>query len=209
MNTTNHLFTSSLVGLIVIMVCCLSQQHVNGSLWRRIGRAADASTKVKVGVFFESKCPDSRNFFLDQLIPVYMNQSSGMNLQLVPFGKARVVAKDRMICQHGRLECQGNRFMACVLARSDNQTANLLTIGCMFDWNKSEQDCVDEFLPKSVDYKDLQRCSTSEESMRFMQENEKLTGRITYVPRIEINDKSEPECEQDLARCVQEASRSS
>lgn len=186
------------------------------SLWSSFGaeaasarsiRAADGASKVKLAVFFESKCPDSRNFFLDQLIPVYLNQSSIIDLKLVPFGKARVLSHDRMICQHGSLECQGNRFMACILSRSDNQTANLLTIGCMFDWNKSDQDCVEQFLAKTVDFKDLQRCSSSEESMRMMQENERLTGRISYVPRIEINSKTEPGCEHDLSRCIREAGR--
>lgn len=194
--------TSKQLLLIVLAFCVVSCED----------QTSGAARKVKLSLFFESKCPDSRRFIVDQLIPTYQTLNGSMELDFVPFGKARTLGQNRMICQHGPSECQGNRFMACILARSSNQTANLLAIGCLFDWNKTEKDCTTEHLGKAVDYEDLQRCSKSEESYTMMQDYEKRTGRISYVPRIEINGKQtgdfEADCEHDLIKCIREVQRS-
>ncbi|KAH9366278.1 hypothetical protein HPB48_000937 [Haemaphysalis longicornis] len=44
--------------------------------------------KVVVEVFYETYCPDSRSFILDQLNSTYAELSNIITLQLVPYGKA-------------------------------------------------------------------------------------------------------------------------
>jgi len=45
---------------------------------------------VLLGVYYESLCPDSKNFIVDQLQPVYSKLKDITFLQLVPYGNAQV-----------------------------------------------------------------------------------------------------------------------
>jgi len=45
---------------------------------------------VLVGVYYESLCPDSRNFIVDKLQKVYNKLSDITFLELVPYGNAKV-----------------------------------------------------------------------------------------------------------------------
>ncbi|EEB20533.1 hypothetical protein Phum_PHUM620270, partial [Pediculus humanus corporis] len=49
-----------------------------------------ANAVVNVTVFYESLCPDSIRFIKKQLHPTYSELKDYMNVELVPFGKARV-----------------------------------------------------------------------------------------------------------------------
>lgn len=46
--------------------------------------------RVKVSVYYEALCSDSRFFILKQLIPAYETVPSIIQLDLVPYGKAKV-----------------------------------------------------------------------------------------------------------------------
>ena len=46
--------------------------------------------KIRVSVFYEALCPDSRNFFLKQLQPAYDKIPHLMDIVLEPYGKAKV-----------------------------------------------------------------------------------------------------------------------
>ena len=47
--------------------------------------------KVKLTLYFESLCPDCKNFFRTQLTKTYTNLVDIMDLTLVPYGNARVI----------------------------------------------------------------------------------------------------------------------
>lgn len=46
-----------------------------------------------MNVYYESLCPDSLQFLVNQLGPQYESLSSIMDVRLIPFGKARVILK--------------------------------------------------------------------------------------------------------------------
>lgn len=46
---------------------------------------------VSIEVFYEALCPDSRSFLLTQLLPTYNKIPEAMNVQLIPYGKAKVI----------------------------------------------------------------------------------------------------------------------
>lgn len=46
--------------------------------------------KVKVSVYYEALCPDSKFFIKYQLLPVYEEFQDNIILDLVPYGKAQV-----------------------------------------------------------------------------------------------------------------------
>ena len=47
-------------------------------------------TKVTIGVYYESLCPDSRNFITKQLYPTYQKLGQNLDVEFKPFGKASV-----------------------------------------------------------------------------------------------------------------------
>lgn len=49
-----------------------------------------AQQKVEVAVYYEALCPDSRSFVLKQLLPAYKKIPTQLEVQLIPYGKAKV-----------------------------------------------------------------------------------------------------------------------
>ena len=77
--------------------------------------ADENDDRVKVNVYIESKCPDSKNFVNEQLYPTYQTLKPIINLKLVPYGNADVTISrgGRLLsyeCQHGPDECWGNKY---------------------------------------------------------------------------------------------------
>lgn len=160
---------------------------------------------VVVGLYYESRCVDSRFFWMYQMKPSYALLTDIAKFELVPFGKARVV-NGTMHCQHGPNECDGNRLMACVQAKAKRQVDAVNTVSCLFERRKSDRECIDTHL-RDVKYEDVDECRTSSESMQMMVENQKLTGSINYVPTISINGvrsaQIQAHCEYDFQKCIE------
>lgn len=154
-------------------------------------------SKVKLGIYIESLCSDSRRFFLHQFQPAYKLIGEIIEPHIIPFGKARVLGEGRMVCQHGSRECEGNRRMACVLARGRNQSDAIETIGCLFGQQNSPKDCITKYLP-GASHDDIQNCTTSNESYVMMSEAEKQTGRLDYVPHLTFNGDSSEDIQREL-----------
>lgn len=180
------------------------------------------SSKVTLGVYFEALCPDSRRFIHDQLLPNFERLEPVMQVKLVPFGKARVLGNNKMMCQHGQAECRGNRLMACVMKRAanasddgDNYDYNspaslpvVRTIGCLFyqQTRDSLQECVAKNLAH-VNVSQVEECAASDESYLMMERFERETGnRPAYVPELRLDNKQSAEiqsdCEDDLVSCI-------
>ena len=155
------------------------------------------TTTIRLGVFMESLCPDTRRFFRDQLVPTQRLIGDIIDIDLVPFGHARVLGNGKMLCQHGAKECEGNRRMACILARSKNQTEIVETFGCLLKLNSSPKDCVTNNMA-NLSFDELETCTTGDESYQLMIAAEKESGRLGYVPHLEVDGKSSNEI-QDQA----------
>lgn len=70
----------------------LSQRHVIYAILVAVLLATvkSQSTKVRVEVYYETLCPDSIRFLIQQLIPKYADIKDKIDLTLYPFGKAEV-----------------------------------------------------------------------------------------------------------------------
>nr|XP_023024219.1 GILT-like protein 1 [Leptinotarsa decemlineata] len=89
--------------VLAFSVLCVSQNY--------------AST-VTISVYYESLCSDSVKFFKEQLGITHDSFEGKVEVDLIPFGKANFTKEDgnyTFTCQHGELECHGNKVHSCAL----------------------------------------------------------------------------------------------
>ncbi|CAG2174298.1 unnamed protein product [Oppiella nova] len=102
---------------------------------------SSAAPNVKLSLYYESLCPYSRAFILNQLVPTYQKLESILTVDLlVPYGWAKstkVTKPDgtfdvEFTCQHGVQECIGNEIHNCVL-NTETIAKTLTLFGCMYN----------------------------------------------------------------------------
>lgn len=153
--------------------------------------------KVSLAVYYETHCPDSRAFILDQLFPVYSNLSDILDVQLYPYGKAFYERKPNgdieFTCQHGRRECKGNTIQACVLDKYKDLRTQLTFVQCMEQSFSPERDEVLEQCgsKSSLDVQYIKDCSTGSKGTELLlkvgQATEQLSPKLNFVPWINVN----------------------
>ena len=92
--------------------------------------------QVNVEIFYESLCPDSKNFFVDTLSPIISQFRPYISITLVPYGKAKTTKTQQSYqfsCQHGSAECQGNLYHNCAQKYITDQVSKIRLISCMFE----------------------------------------------------------------------------
>uniref|UniRef100_A0A0N5C3D4 Saposin A-type domain-containing protein n=1 Tax=Strongyloides papillosus TaxID=174720 RepID=A0A0N5C3D4_STREA len=71
---------------------------------------------LKITLLYESLCPDCQEFILGTLHDVYTHFKNYIDLELVPFGNAKIDEKTRkVVCQHGSEECKINKYEGCAI----------------------------------------------------------------------------------------------
>uniref|UniRef100_A0A1E1VZX2 Gamma-interferon-inducible lysosomal thiol reductase n=1 Tax=Pectinophora gossypiella TaxID=13191 RepID=A0A1E1VZX2_PECGO len=94
--------------------------------------------KVKIRVYYEALCPDSKFFFMRHLAPVTEKLSDFIDVTLVPYGKATTKMKKGQYyftCQHGEEECYANKIHACSIEALGNMTSAVMFTECMISDN--------------------------------------------------------------------------
>ncbi|RVW56831.1 Gamma-interferon-inducible lysosomal thiol reductase [Vitis vinifera] len=80
------------------------------------GALPSDSDKVSLGLYYESLCPYSANFIINYLVKIFENGLiSIVELNLVPFGNAKIRGNNTIDCQHGPAECLLNTVEACAI----------------------------------------------------------------------------------------------
>ncbi len=77
MNSFNLAVSLSAVFALLNLFGCVSSQ-------------SSSASKLNIGVYYESLCPDSRNFINSQVSKVFNKYQEITNITLVPYGKANV-----------------------------------------------------------------------------------------------------------------------
>jgi hypothetical protein len=83
-----------------------------------INASAKIASPVKVEVYIESMCPDSKAFILKQLNPTYSKLHSIIDLEILSFGDSNYTIINKteeqfdveFVCEHGPQECFGNQI---------------------------------------------------------------------------------------------------
>ncbi|XP_050303000.1 gamma-interferon-inducible lysosomal thiol reductase-like [Anthonomus grandis grandis] len=159
------------------------------------GKSVQVQDSVQVQVYYESLCPDSIAFIVNQLYPAfYTIGSEKILLELVPWGHASetvVNGSKTFKCQHGAQECYGNKIHSCAI---DLYDVNVST-AFIFCSERSDSPADDADLQKcaeSVDgvlWSEIQECITSGKGDELLWENGKKTALIDpgWVPTIVID----------------------
>lgn len=154
-----------------------------------------AVEKVKVAVYYECLCPDSKYFVTSQLYSTWKEIGEIMDVQFVPYGKATTSKTKHgytFECQHGTEECKGDIIHCCAAKILDSETS-MEYINCMmkqreFDTNKIAQDCAAEL---GIDWPKIEGCAIGREGEELHAEAGILTNKIqppvSFIPTIELD----------------------
>ena len=151
---------------------------------------------VKLDVYYECLCPDSRYFVLHQLLPTLEAVGSMLEVNMWPYGKATTrVTSDgyEFDCQHGEQECIGNMFHACVEDKVEDAAKRLEMIKCMISDNyepeNSAKKCAGE---GGVDFEEILTCATGPHGRELHYQagikTQALSPKVSFIPTIEIDE---------------------
>ncbi|KAK3087901.1 hypothetical protein FSP39_012291 [Pinctada imbricata] len=171
---------------------------------------------VNFTLYFESNCPDCKNFFRSQLSPNYEKLSGIMNLTLVPYGNAREQksgsGKWKFTCQHGKEECIGNLIETCAIHLMKNISSYFPFISCIENDQFAEpQDSAEKCAKKlGVDFKSIKECANSDLGNKLEHEMAVRTDALSpphkYVPWVTLNgvhtEDIEQQAEKDLVKLI-------
>ncbi|EFX72165.1 hypothetical protein DAPPUDRAFT_308544 [Daphnia pulex] len=145
------------------------------------------SGRTNLDVYYESLCPDSRAFLVNQLAPQWKSLSSFVNLRLIPFGKASFSQNSSggwsFKCQHGSAECTGNILHACGIKYSKDNTQALNYASCLMRAPTSGAQCAEL---AGLDFTPIDTCTKTSEGQELAvahgTETLTLQPTLTFVP---------------------------
>lgn len=175
-------------------------------------------TPVNVEVYYSGFHPQSRRFFVDELIPVFRNIRERIHLDLIPYGIPKNADPD---CKSSA--CQANRLQACAVKKYfadehqedtiqwDGKNQTLLYIHCMFknvknnDIGTLSEECANKNI---ILAEDIRKCATSQEGVDALNEMKQKTLNLNMVeemdvaPWVVINGKRVAAAQTDLRKAI-------
>ncbi|XP_023329243.1 gamma-interferon-inducible lysosomal thiol reductase isoform X2 [Eurytemora carolleeae] len=146
---------------------------------------AQEKESVRVDVYYECLCPDSRHFVVHQLFPAWSLLKEIMEVNLIPYGKASSKKSGDLYefqCQHGPVECTGNTYHACV-AKTSKPEISLLYVKCMIENNLNPSSIAEKCAGElAVPFSEIDTCAKGREGnmLSFMM------GELTHSLRASI-----------------------
>ncbi|VVC97117.1 unnamed protein product [Leptidea sinapis] len=155
--------------------------------------------KVKIAVYYESLCPDSKKFITSQLAPVWRDFRGSVKVKLVPYGKSthdKVSGKWQFVCHHGPDECYGNKVQACILKdRRLQDTDKMELVICLMNQpnpDKSLDTCLEQ-VKKSSESDKLWQCASGAQGDNLLasygDKSDLVQRPLSFVPTVIINEK--------------------
>lgn len=157
---------------------------------------ANNPSKITVSVYYEALCPDSRRFILEQLLPAYELIPAIIDIDLIPYGKARTKQVNQELsfsCQHGPTECQANKIHACAIEYTKHDPfIQVKYIACMINDNYNPvyagKKCASEV---GVIYSPISNCSESNMGSLLLKANgertKALRPKVVFIPTVELD----------------------
>ncbi|CAD6192462.1 unnamed protein product [Caenorhabditis auriculariae] len=163
-------------------------------------KSATWNQRVNITVLVEALCPDCQQFIANQLYPViYKNFRDVVNIQLVPFGNAKIQPDGSIVCQHGEEECEINKFESCLINSFESQDEYVPVIFCIESQLKDKvafatatEKCFQKFNVTEDVQRMTQSCLVSNIGARLQKKAADLTNSVwpdqhKFVPWVVFN----------------------
>ncbi|XP_021720992.1 gamma-interferon-inducible lysosomal thiol reductase-like isoform X1 [Chenopodium quinoa] len=93
---------------------------------------SNSAEKVKLDLYYESLCPYSADFIINDLAIIFQNGIIDIvDLRLFPWGNAKLTSNNSFTCQHGPNECLLNTVEACAIHAWPNLDDHFPFITCV------------------------------------------------------------------------------
>ncbi|XP_037775232.1 gamma-interferon-inducible lysosomal thiol reductase-like isoform X1 [Penaeus monodon] len=163
------------------------------------GKEVAVKPTMRIEIYYEVLCSDSRNFIMKQLTPAFEKLKDILQVGLVPYGKAKTLEENGKVtfdCQHGPRECEGNIVHACVTNIIKDEAKQIAIVHCMIDRNEQPmvvgKKCVEKHGEK---WASISSCVTSDKGTSILKHMGDMTHRlkpeVTFIPTITINGSQE------------------
>ncbi|KAK6935678.1 Gamma interferon inducible lysosomal thiol reductase GILT [Dillenia turbinata] len=149
---------------------------------------------VRLDVYYESLCPYCSNFIANHLIKLFSDGLiSVVDLNLVPYGNARIGPNNTIGCQHGPAECLLNTIEACAINVWPDLTYHFSFIYCVetlvYEHKYPQwESCFEEL---GFDPKPITDCYATgyglELELQYANETNSLEPPHKYVPWVVVN----------------------
>ncbi|RZC53369.1 hypothetical protein C5167_012222 [Papaver somniferum] len=156
--------------------------------------SADAS-KVTLALHYETLCPYCSNFMVNYLPQIFSNGLIDIiDLQLIPYGNARITSDKVITCQHGPTECELNTVEACALQVWPAQDKHFNFINCVetFVYNGQQSQWKSCYSKLGYEEEPINECYNSGLGQQLELGYAKATGALNpphkYVPWVTVND---------------------
>lgn len=184
---------------LLLLVVAVILTFLLGSFLCKVATACgwvSAVQKVKISVYYETNCPDSKDFILYQLFPTYNVLRDYIEINLVPYGKARQTLKPdgsyAFDCQHGINECRGNLIQTCVINLESLMDNIMNFVNCSESFPQPYQAAEECAQRTGIEYQPILDCYSSRQGNQYQHEmadsTESLSPKLNFVPWININD---------------------
>ncbi|XP_073957590.1 GILT-like protein 2 [Choristoneura fumiferana] len=190
----------------------------NHSISRNTSILTDSDSKVNVTIYYETHCPYCINFFRSRLGPTMEVLSSRMNIHMVPYGNAKTTydSENRQYmfrCQHGPIECYGNKIHACAIDLLQNSTKAALFNVCLMTETYSYA-ALDNVLTSCgakfhIQTNDIRECVNSKRGSALLREYGDQTHALSLngVPSLMLDGEPSEFLEYDLCRLLRPTPR--
>jgi len=153
--------------------------------------------EIRVDVYFESLCPDSRKFIANQLWPIFeeFHDTASFKLSMYPYGNANstwVGNRWNFTCQHGPEECSLNLIATCVIRNYPTPAKYFPFIKCVEE-KPSEQQVKTCAMESNVDLDLIRRCVKSKQGNLYEYQMGLKTPAHSFIPWIQINGEGSDE----------------
>lgn len=149
--------------------------------------------KVKVRVYYEALCPDSKYFFVKNLAPVTEKLSEFLDVTLVPYGKAttkEINGKYIFSCQHGEEECYANKIHSCSIEAVTNMTKAVKFTTCMITDNNDADEALQRCSKSmNIDSDPISNCANTDHGSELLKKHGDDTHILnpTFIPTVILN----------------------
>uniref|UniRef100_A0A1I7RWD2 Saposin A-type domain-containing protein n=1 Tax=Bursaphelenchus xylophilus TaxID=6326 RepID=A0A1I7RWD2_BURXY len=161
--------------------------------------ASSKGQKILLTVLYETLCPDCSWFIKGPLYKLYSEHRDKVDIELVPFGKAKIDEQGHVTCQHLEAECNGNRYEACLIHYLSDPFPFIKCaeekLEQKEDINEAAEACYKELGTPSSVVDEVNQCYNGELGNELIKKNQARTYghdlvELTSVPWILINNVS-------------------